>query len=131
LSNQKVPANVIAPLGVKERILPYPFDVKFKDEERSQLHIYYPDLQFVNNSNVEEVIVWFDIVAHKRLWLFSQNNKKLVRPYEIASQIPRLFDGTIPNTKSTVGNLHFKAMGHVAVNEQFDGVRLEAKMVNF
>lgn len=130
LSKDIVQADTIAPLGKKERILPYPFDVKFKSEQRSQLHIYYPELNFVGD-NIEEVFVWFDIVVHKRLWLYSQDNKKLVRPYQLASQIARLFDGAIPNTKSTVGKLHFKALGHVAVNEEFDGIRLEALMTNF
>jgi hypothetical protein len=131
MSNEVVPANVIAPFGSKERILPYPFDIRFKDEQRSQLHIYYPDLKFVNNAQVETGIVWFDIIVHKRLWLYSQDGKKLVRPYEIASEVTKLFDGTIPNTKSTVGNLDFLALGHVSVNEEFDAVRLEAKMTTF
>lgn len=129
----QAPANPsdIAPFGKTERILPYPFDFRFKSDQRSQLHIYYPDVKFKNNSNVEQTVVWFDIIVHKKLWLYQQDNKKLVRPYDIASQITRIFDGSIPNTKSTVGELNFLAMGHVTVNEEFDGLRLEARMTTY
>lgn len=130
-SQEAVNPSLIAPYGQSERVLPYPFNLNFKDDQRSQLHIYYPDVQFVNNSNVEQTVVWFDIIVHKNLWLFTQDGKKLVRPYEIASQIAKLFDGTIPNTNSTVGELNFIAMGHVTVNEEFDGLRLEARMTTY
>jgi hypothetical protein len=131
LTNIPVNPSVIAPFGSSERILPYPFDITFKDEERSQIHIYYPDITFINNANVEQASVWFDIVVHKKLWLYMQDNVKYVRPYEIASLITYLFDGTIPNTKSTVGELNFSGMGHVVVNEEFNALRLEAKMTTF
>jgi hypothetical protein len=131
LSNTPVNPSLIAPFGEEERIFAYPFNVNFVGKEKSQLHIYYPDLKFKNNAYVEKVVVWFDIVVHKRLWLTAQDNKKIVRPYEIASLIARQFDGTIPNTKGTVGKLDFLAMGHVAVNEEFDAIRLEAIMTNY
>lgn len=131
LSQPSVNPSLIAPSGDSERILPYPFDVRFKSEERSQLHIYYPDVNFKNNEHVEQAIVWFDIVVHKRLWLFMQDGKKLVRPYEIASLIATQFDGSIPSTKLTVGKLNMHGATHVVVNEEFNALRLEASMTTF
>jgi hypothetical protein len=131
LSNPPVDPSIIAPFGEYERILPYPFDVNYKDEERSQLHIYYPSMEFVNNENVEETHVFFDIVVHKRLWLYMQDGEKLVRPYDIASQVVSLFDGTIPTNLDTVGKLNFLGMRHVVVNEEFDALRLQALMTTF
>lgn len=131
LSKSEVYPSDIAPFGKSERILPYPFDITFKDEERTQLHIYYPEMAFVASGNIEKATVWFDIVVHNRLWLYSQNGKKLVRPYDIASQITKIFDGTIPDTKSTVGKLDFSVMAHVPVNEEFNAIRLQALMTTF
>lgn len=120
--------SVIAPYESHEKIFPYPFNVKYRADQRSQLHIYYPTLHLINNSNVEQTIVWFDIVVHKKLWLFKQDQNKLVRPYEIASKIASHFSD---RSIDTVGRLDFLAMAHVTINEEFDGLRLEAKMTTF
>lgn len=108
----------IAPFGSKERILPYPFDTEFKGEQRSQLHVYFPELEFKNNEHVEDTIIWFDIVVHKKLWLFMENGKKLIRPYEIAKEIVNELEGTCD----------FIGGSHLTVNEEFDSFRLEARI---
>lgn len=131
LSQLPVSPSDIAPYGKDERVIPYPFDIKYKADERSQLHIYYPEVAFKNNSNVEQTMVWFDVIVHKRQWLYMQDGEKKVRPYDIATQIIKLFDGTIPDKGSTVGQLNFLAMSHVAVNDEFDGVRIEARMTTY
>lgn len=120
--------SIIAPFSEDERLFPYPFDIGYKEEERSQLHIYYPDLQLKNNSHVEHTVVWFDIIVHKKLWLFKQGTDKLVRPYEIASKLANHFDG---RSIGTVGQLNFMGMAHVTVNEEFNGLRLEAVMTTY
>lgn len=131
LSQPSINPSTIAPFGASERVIPYPFDINYKEEQRSQLHIYYPDLQFVNGANVEEVVVFFDIVVHRKLWLFTQNGQKLIRPYEIASNIASQFDGSLPNTKTTIGKLDFLGMNHMPVNEEFDCIRIQATMTTF
>ena len=131
LSQPPVNPSRIAPFGDNEKVAPFPFNTKFTGEQISQIHVYYPDVTLKNNEHVEESIVWFDIVVHKKLWLYTQDNNKLVRPYEIASRIDSQFDGTISNTKTTVGELNFMNVGHVVVNDEFNALRLQAKMTTY
>jgi len=130
-SRPDISPSIIAPLGETERVLPYPFDTSFTNDERTQIHVYFPDLDFVNAENAESTVVFFDIVTHRNLWLFSEFGEKLIRPYEIASSISRLFDGSLPNTKSTVGKLNFLSLKQVHVNEEFSCVRLVATMTTY
>lgn len=120
--------NSIAPRAKNERVIPYPFDVEFKSDVRSQVHIYYPFVTMDNNANVGKVGLVFDIVVHKDIWLYSENGKKLVRPYEIISQIFKTFNKRdIPN----LGKIHFLDMVHIVVNENFEGIRLTARFTEF
>jgi|HigsolmetaGSP11D_1036233.scaffolds.fasta_scaffold07301_5 hypothetical protein len=119
---------LIAPKGDNERIFPYPFDTSFKDDVRSQLHIYYPHMTFKNNGKVGHPFINFDIVVHKDIWLLTDKGEKIIRPYEILSMILDTFSGKIiPN----LGQVHFLDGVHVVVNEQFEGVRLTAKTTEF
>lgn len=131
LSKPPVDVQLIAPSGKEERIIPYPFDVKFVGDERSQLHVYYPSVELSNNSVVEHALVFFDIVVHKRLWLYAEGSEMLVRPYKIASRISRLFDGSVPTTRDRVGKLQFSNISQVVINEEYHALRLEALLINY
>lgn len=118
----------IAPYGSKQRIFPYPFDVEYDEDIRSQLHIYYPNFTFVNNSKASEVIVIFDIVVHKKIWLMLDNGNKVVRPYQIVKKILEIFkDKRIGN----LGKIHFIEGSHTVINREFEGIRLVAKFTEF
>ncbi|HXW03440.1 MAG TPA: hypothetical protein VD651_04175, partial [Nitrosarchaeum sp.] len=78
----------LAPFGKIERYIPQPFDVDFTGDVRNQLHVYFQRLEFKNNSIVEDVDVFFDIITHKSIWTMRDSaNKKKIRPYEIAKEI--------------------------------------------
>lgn len=118
----------IAPYGKMERILPYPFNIEYNKDVRTQLHIYYPNFTFVNNANASEVIVLFDIIVHKNIWLMMDNGKKVIRPYQIAS---KLFDTFNDKSIGKLGKIHFIEGSHTIVNTEFEGLRLVAKFTEF
>lgn len=126
VSNPLNQANInltdLAPFGKYERILPHPFDIDYTEDVRSQLHIYFPRLEFVNNQIVENSLIFFDIVVHKSLWTIrDEANKKKIRPYEIAKHL-------IHELK---GYCDFTEMSHLSVNEQFQCLRVEAELVRW
>jgi hypothetical protein len=126
--NQSIDPKTIAPKGSDERIFAYPFDINFRDKVRTQLHIYYPSMEFKNNGNVNQAIVLFDIVVHKNIWLLTDNNRKLIRPYQIIKFLVETFRGKNING---LGQLHFIEGNHIVVNDQFEGFRLVAKVTEF
>lgn len=111
----------LAPYGSKERILPYPFDVNYKADQRSQLHMYFPSVAFKNNMVVEDTLVWIDIVVHKKLWLISNNGKKLIRPYVIAQEV----------VNALIDPCFFFELNHLSVNEEYDCLRIEGRIRNW
>lgn len=127
LNKPQVDISTIAPHGSNERYFAYPFDINFKDEKRTQIHIYYPNIKFKNNQNVADNNIYFDIVVHKKIWLYAQSNEKLVRPYQIASLIMDTFD----KSTDTLGVVNFHHVAHVVVNEEFDAIRLVASTKNW
>jgi hypothetical protein len=126
--SQNIPPTSIAPKGSNERILPYPFDVNFRGQVRSQVHIYYPRLSFKNNSHANQTIVFFDVIVHKSIWLVVDKGRKLIRPYQIVNHIVKTFkDKHIQG----LGKIHFLEGNHVVVNEEFEGFRLVASITDF
>jgi hypothetical protein len=113
---------LIAPFGKYERIIPHPFDINYTEDVRSQVHVYFPQLEFQNNEIVEDVTAFFDVVVHTNIWtILDQNGKKKIRPYEIARLI-------IHNLKDYCS---FVEMSHLAVNEEFQALRIEAQIVKW
>ena len=122
ISQPSINPVILAPFSKSERILPYPFDIEFTEEIRSQLHIYFPRLEFINNEIVENILVYFDIVVHKSIWtILSENNEKIIRPYEIAKEV-------IYELKDICS---FNEMSHLAVNEEFQALRIEAQIIRW
>ena len=122
ISQPNINPVILAPFSKSERILPYPFDIEFTEEIRSQLHIYFPRLEFINNEIVENILVFFDIVVHKSIWtIIDIKNQKKIRPYEIARHV-------IFEMKDTCT---FTEMTHLAVNQEFQALRLEAEIVRW
>jgi hypothetical protein len=112
----------LAPFGKFERILPHPFDVEYTADIRSQLNIYFPRLEFINNQIVEDVLVFFDIVVHKSIWTIRDDEgKKKIRPYEIARHV----------IKELIDVCDFHEMTHLAVNEEFQALRLEGQIIRW
>lgn len=121
------PAN-IAPNSPNEKIFPYPFNIKFKDDVRSQLHIYYPNLLLENNGKAGRAFINFDVVVHKDIWLLTDEGEKVIRPYKIAQFI---LDSFKDKKVDELGEIHFVRIDHVVVNEEFEGVRLLATTTEF
>jgi hypothetical protein len=126
--SQNIQPKSIAPKGSNERILPYPFDTNFKGTVRSQVHIYYPNLSFENNGYANKTVVFFDVMVHKNIWLVTDNNRKLIRPYQIVGHIIETFKDKHINN---LGKLHFLEGNHVVANEEFEGFRLIASITDF
>lgn len=127
-SKQQINPSEIAPRGKSERIFPYPFDVSFKDDIRTQLHIYYPNLTFESNGHAGRAVILFDIVVHKSIWLMTDDQKKVIRPYEIARLILDTFKD---KNVEGLGEIHFVSADHTVINEQFEGFRIIATTTEF
>jgi hypothetical protein len=127
-SAKSIVPSTIAPKGANERILPYPFDTSYKADVRSQLHIYYPSMVFENNGNAGVALVVFDIVVHKSIWLLTDADKRVIRPYQVANFIMQSFKG---KSIEGLGELHFIKADHTVINEQFEGFRLVARITEF
>jgi hypothetical protein len=127
-SSQSIVPSSIAPKAPNERIFPYPFDTNYKGDVRTQLHIYYPSFTFENNGKASQVVMLFDIVVHKSIWLVTDNGKKLIRPYQIAKLLVDTFkDKHIDG----LGEIHFIQGSHTIINDQFEGFRLVARFTEF
>lgn len=127
-SSEAISPSSIAPKGEIERVFPYPFDTTFKNDVRTQLHIYYPNISFENNGNAGRAVILFDIVVHKDIWLLTDGGKKVIRPYEIVKLILNTFKG---KKVEGLGEIHFVTGDHIVVNEQFEGFRLVATTTGF
>jgi hypothetical protein len=124
----------LAPMGTDQRFFPYPFNIEYREGRRSQVHLYFPSMTFENNDIVEDIIIWFDIVVHKELWLIEKRAdnglfQKLIRPYEIARKIAEIIK------RVDVGEIDLKvdlnAFDHLAVNENYQAIRIEGRLVNW
>jgi hypothetical protein len=124
----------LAPFGSDQRLYPYPFNVDYNEGMRSQIHLYFPTMDFNSNDIVEDIIIWFDIVVHKELWLIEKQNtegryEKLIRPYEIAQSISEIVK------RVDVGDRDLKvdlvSFDHLGVNENYQAIRLEGRLVNW
>jgi len=112
----------IAPFGKKERILPHPFDIDYTADIRSQIHIYFPILEFENNQILENCMVFIDIVVHSSIWtIIDSNKKKKIRPYEIARHIVYALKDVCS----------FEEMTHLAVNDQFQCMRIQGQIIRW
>lgn len=127
-SAQNINPSSIAPKGKSERVFPYPFDVTFKEDVRTQLHIYYPNLTFENNGHAGRAVILFDIVVHKDIWLVMDNKTKVIRPYEISKLILDIFKD---KNVEGLGELHFVSADHTVINENFEGFRIVATTTEF
>lgn len=104
-------------------LLPSPFNTTTTD--CTQVRVYYLDIDI--EKNVDDCVLIFDVIVAKNLWLIN-NGKPAVRPYAIAEEIMKTFQG---KSIQTIGTLDFQRMKHMWVDEKFDAVRLYARMVNF
>lgn len=121
-------AKDIAPMSKNQRVFAYPFDINYTDDVRSQLHIYYPNFEFTSNGHAVQMIVIFDVVVHKKIWLMLDNQKKVIRAYEIIKQIVSSMNGV---NIGDLGKIHFMEGNHTIINSEFEGVRLVAQFTEF
>lgn len=108
---------------INTKIFPYPFNINYQGGECTQIRVYYPKADFENNEVTVNEDIYFDTICHKNLWLISGSS---IRPYTIASEIFNIFS---KNSIETLGILHFVTLRHVYINENYDAIRLVARMM--
>lgn len=106
-------------------LYPYPSNVDVTTESECQLHIYYPNGNFVNNQVIELNDIFFDIILAKTkdIYLINNNGTSAIRAYEIMKEILVSFYN---QSIDTIGTIKFKKFVHIYVNEKFDCIRLIA-----
>lgn len=108
-----------------KNVFPYPFDNAATVADGSQVRVYYPNGYFENREIISDTAIVFDIIVAKSLWLVNDGSA-LLRPYEIMKNIVTLFSD---RSVGTVGRINFNRFVHLTVNDKFDAIRLEAKML--
>jgi hypothetical protein len=123
-------ADVVDPQTLLNRnIFPTPFDDQITSQANVQLRVFYLNGLLQDNQVVDGVKVIFDLVCAKRLWLIHDiNENPQVRPYEMLAELEKQFRKvSVPQA----GRLHFTGFHHVAINAEFDAVRVTATMKTF
>lgn len=127
-STQNISFKEIAPSSKGEKVFAYPFDIDFTSDVRTELHIYYPNFEMDNNGHSSKIIINFDIVVHKSIWLVNDGGKKIIRPYQIAKYI---IDSLKGKKIGGLGDIHFIGGAHTIANSKFEGLRLSASFTEF
>lgn len=109
---------------LKQNVFPVPFDPRALGEDRSEVRVYYARGN-IKDIVVEDLKLNFDIIVAKNLWFVDD---ELIRPYEIMQEIVNtFFDKSI----DTVGKLEFGEFRHLDVNEAFNAIQFQAKIIQF
>jgi hypothetical protein len=119
------PAIVDSSILLNKSVFPAPFDNEITWDDCSQLRVFYLSGQLQDNMVVDGTKVIFDIVCAKSLWMISGSQ---IRPYQIMAELEKQLRGvSVP----IAGKLVFKTFHHMAVDKQFDAIRLIASMTLF
>lgn len=124
----------LAPNGADQRFYPYPFNVEYNEGQRSQVHLYFPSMLFENNDIVEDIVIWFDVVVHKELWLIEKRQadgsiEKLIRPYEIVQKIAETIKRVDKDARDL--SIDLVSFDHLGVNANYQAIRLEGRLLNW
>lgn len=112
---------LINPSSVESKILPYPFDVEATISDGAFIRVYYNDGNFNDNEVIAESQIHIDIICARSLWLINDNDKSLIRPYEIMG---RVIDMIGKRSLNSTIKLKFEGYQHLYINTQFDAIRL-------
>ena len=114
--------NIINPTNPDAKILPYPFEAEATTKDGSFIRVYYNNGEFNDNEVICESQLNVDIIVARSLWLISDGNKSLVRPYEIMSRVISM----IGRSSVSPVRLKFSGYQHLYINTKFDAIRLYA-----
>lgn len=107
------------------RISPIPFSPQAQVSDMSFIRAYYNTggLGRDNFDVITESQINIDIIVARNLWLINRNGEPLIRPYEIMDIIT---DTIGKRSIDPIVKLDFTGFQHLAVNTQFDAIRLYA-----
>lgn len=109
------------------KIFPFPFDPNAQTKDGSFIRVYY-NIGFLNsNETIADLKMHIDIIVAKNLWLISNGDKALIRPYEIMS---RVIDMVGKNNAGSLITLKFDDFRHFPVNNKFESIRLYASYMS-
>ena len=112
---------LINPTSDKAKIFPYPFDIDATTADICEIRVYYNTGKFNENETIAESQLLIDVICARSLWLISDNNRSLIRPYEI---IGRIIDMLGRNSLNTTVKLNFESYQHLYINTKYDALRL-------
>lgn len=119
---------LIMPSSGMAKIFPYPFDPEATVEDGCFIRAYYNDGALGANEVIADSNLHVDIIVSKSLWLISDNNNKsLIRPYEIMG---RVMDMIGSRSLNTTIRINFEGFQHLYVNTKFDCIRLYANYMS-
>ena len=124
--------NATNPIHRDAKILPYPFNPDTKIQESSTIRAFFPTGKFDNGKpqsvwlNTDLIV---DIIVAKNLWLMiDEDNKDVVRPYRLMSEIAHdLTDRNMSKESDlfkTVGPLNLSGFDHLSINAEYEAIRL-------
>lgn len=110
---------------VMNKIIPAPFTGVVPKEQQTNLRIFFPDGRLQNRAVLDSTVV-FQIVVHNNLWTISNKNRdRVLRPYEIMSELVKVFED---KSIKTLGVIHFKRFKYQYIDKDYGIYNLEAEM---
>lgn len=112
-----------------DKLFPTKFDTTVKYENSSQLRVFFGSGKITNNMVVNNLTVIFDIIVAKQFWTINDGQgTSQIRPYMIMTELEKQFrNQSVPY----VGKILFQGFNDIAVDEQFNGIRLTALATQF
>lgn len=123
----EIPENIedIANINSKHaKIYPFPFNPDAEIKDGSFIRVYYNYGELDSSETISDLDIYIDIVVAKSLWLISDANKSLIRPYEI---LGRVIDTVGRRSGRNSIRIEVKGFQHLSVNNSFDAIRIYCK----
>lgn len=115
---------------VMKNVFPTPFDDNVPETQGTQLRVFFSNGE-LENKEILNTRVIFQIIIHKDLWLIQSKDKngiyqKRIRPYDIMDRIIDVFEG---KSVKTLGVLKFNQYTFYHINKDYAMYSIVAEMM--
>lgn len=112
---------------IMDKIIPAPVTTEVPAVQEVNLRVFFPGGNIKNRVVLDSDII-FQVVMHKDLWAIGDKDegRKLLRPYEIMTEIVKTFED---KSIGTLGVIKFKNFRYFQLDKDYGFYNLEAQMV--
>lgn len=115
---------------IMENVFPIPYNNEVPQEQKVELRVFFPN-GMLQNKEVLNTDIHFQIVMHRDLWLIQSKGKdgkykKRVRPYDIMDRLVSLYED---RSIGTLGKLKFEGYTYSHIDKDYGMYTLVASMM--